>query len=154
MSAKGSTKKKIGFHLEMARFPSWSRGVDIDRPSTWPKYKSGLCKGCWGGCCTLPVEVSAFDLIRLELISEDEAASSLRKVAKRLMKEGVVRSFHPQVQLFVLEQRAGRDCLFLDEKTRLCTVYEKRPEVCRAFPKIGPRPGHCPAVPAQPPARP
>jgi len=89
----------------------------------------------------------------LELISEDEAASSLKKVAKRLIKEGVVRSFHPQVQLFVLEQRAGRDCLFLDEKTRLCSVYEKRPEVCRAFPKIGPRPGHCPSVPAQPPGR-
>jgi Fe-S-cluster containining protein len=94
------------------------------------------------------VEVSAYDLIRLGLISEDEAAVSLKKVAKRLMKEGVVRSFHPQVQLFVLEQRAGRDCLFLDEKTRLCTVYEKRPEVCRQFPKIGPRPGHCPSVPS------
>ena len=140
-----------GPYLESARFPSWSRTVDIDRPSTWPKYKAGMCQGCWGGCCTLPVEVSAFDLIRLELITEDEAAISLKKVAKRLIKEGVVRSFHPQVQLFILEQRAGRDCLYLDEKTRLCTVYEKRPTVCRSFPKIGPKPGFCPSVPAQPP---
>jgi Fe-S-cluster containining protein len=96
------------------------------------------------------VEVSAFDLIRLGVVSEDDAAVSLKKVAKRLMKEGVVRSFHPAVQLFVLEQRAGRDCLYLDAKTRLCTVYEKRPEVCRTFPKIGPKPGYCPCVPKVP----
>ncbi len=142
-----SKKSKVQGQVS-SRFPSWGKGVDIDRPSTWPKYRAGMCRGCWGGCCTLPVEVSAYDLIRLGLISEDEAAVSLKKVAKRLMKEGVVRSFHPQVQLFVLEQRAGRDCLYLDEKTRLCTVYEKRPEVCRQFPKIGPRPGHCPSVPS------
>jgi hypothetical protein len=91
----------------------------------------------------LPVEVSAFDLIRLEFITEDEAASSLKKVARRLMKEGLIQAFQAKSQLFVLEQRNGRDCIFLG-KDRLCTVYEKRPEVCRSFPKIGPRPGHCP----------
>ncbi len=118
--------------------------VSIDRPSTWPKYKSGMCDGCWGGCCTLPVEVSAVDLMRLELITEDEAATSLKKVFRKLHAQGSVRSFHPTSQLFVLEQRGGRDCIYLDPKTRLCTVYEKRPEVCRRFPRIGPRPGHCP----------
>jgi Fe-S-cluster containining protein len=55
-----------------------------------------------------------------------------------------VRSYHPPTGLFILEQRYGRDCVFLDTKTRRCTVYEKRPEVCRRFPKIGPRPGYCP----------
>ena len=105
-----------------------------------------MCDGCWAACCTLPVEVSAYDLMRLELITEDEAASSLKKVAKRLMKEGIVQSFHPPRQLFILEQRFGRDCIFLGED-RLCTVYEARPEVCRKFPKIGPRPGHCPVNP-------
>lgn len=117
--------------------------VHIDRPSTWIKYRSGLCEGCWGGCCTLPVEVSAFDLIRLGLITEDEAAGSLKKVARRLMREGKVRQFSAPAQLFVLEQRNGRDCVFLGAD-RLCTVYAKRPEVCRQFPKIGPRPGFCP----------
>jgi len=114
------------------------------RPSEWTKYKKGLCEGCWAGCCTLPVEVSAFDLMRLELITEDEAASSLKKVARRLIKEGWVQAFQVRSQLFILEQRNGRDCIFLG-KDRLCTVYDKRPEVCRAFPKIGPRPGYCPA---------
>ena len=116
---------------------------DVQRPSTWVKFKKNLCDGCWSGCCTLPLEASAFDLIRLGLITEDEAASSLKKVARRLMKEGYIQAFQAKSQLFVIEQRNGRDCIFLG-KDRLCTVYEKRPEVCRSFPKIGPRPGYCP----------
>jgi Fe-S-cluster containining protein len=119
--------------------------VDAQRPSTWPKYRKGLCEGCWAGCCTLPVEVSASDLIRLELITEEEAAISLKDVAKKLLKKKIIQAFSPKSQLFVLEQRRGDDCLFLGEKDRLCTVYEKRPEVCRKFPTIGPRPGFCPA---------
>jgi Fe-S-cluster containining protein len=117
---------------------------DAQRPSEWIPYRGGMCQGCWGGCCTLPVEASASDLIRLGLITEDEAASSLKKVARRLEREGKVQAFVQSSQLFVLEQRGGRDCIYLHPKTRLCTVYDKRPEVCRQFPKIGPRPGYCP----------
>jgi Fe-S-cluster containining protein len=121
------------------------KGADAQRPSTWIKYRSGLCEGCWAGCCTLPVEVSAFDLIRLGLITEEQAAESLKKVAKDLTARKLIQAYQPKSQLFVLEQRNGRDCIFLG-KDRLCTVYEKRPEVCRRFPKIGPRPGWCPAA--------
>jgi Fe-S-cluster containining protein len=105
-----------------------------------------MCQGCWGGCCTLPVEVSVNDLIRLGLATEDEAAASLKKLARRLQSEGVIQAFVQRSQIFVLEQRAGRDCIFLGEKDRLCTVYEKRPNVCRQFPKIGPKPGFCPQM--------
>jgi Fe-S-cluster containining protein len=119
---------------------------DPQRPSTWVKYAKGMCQGCWGGCCTLPVEVSVNDLIRLGLATEDEAAASLKKLARRLQSEGVIQAFVQRSQIFVLEQRAGRDCIFLGEKDRLCTVYEKRPNVCRQFPKIGPKPGFCPQM--------
>jgi Fe-S-cluster containining protein len=88
--------------------------------------------------------VNANDLIRLELITEEEAAISLKQVAKKLMKQKIIQAYQQKSQLFVLEQRNGRDCIYLDQD-RLCTVYEKRPEVCRKFPKIGPRPGFCPA---------
>jgi Fe-S-cluster containining protein len=125
--------------------PTAFDGIEIDRPSTWPRYRAGMCDGCWAGCCTLPVEASAFDLMRLELLTEDEAAGSLKKAARRLAREGWVRDFNPRTGVFTLEQRGGRDCVFLHEQTRRCTVYDKRPEVCRSFPKIGPRPGHCPA---------
>jgi Fe-S-cluster containining protein len=118
---------------------------DPQKPGTWKPYRNGLCEGCSAGCCTLPLEVSAYDLIRLGVVTEDEAAASLKKVARRLSKEGMVRSFFSKTGVFIIEQRGGRDCYFLDPKTRLCTVYEKRPEVCRTFPKIGPRPGYCPS---------
>jgi len=117
--------------------------TDPQRPSTWVKYKKGLCDGCWGGCCTLPLEVSVVDLIRLGLATEEEAAASLKQIAKKLLKKHIIQAFNAKSQLFIIEQRHGRDCIFLG-KDRLCTVYEKRPEVCRAFPKIGPRPGWCP----------
>ncbi|OFZ53819.1 MAG: hypothetical protein A2428_06785 [Bdellovibrionales bacterium RIFOXYC1_FULL_54_43] len=117
--------------------------TDPQRPSTWVKYKKGLCDGCWGGCCTLPLEVSVVDLIRLGLATEEEAAVSLKQIAKKLLKKRMIQAFNAKSQLFIIEQRHGRDCIFLG-KDRLCTVYEKRPEVCRAFPKIGPRPGWCP----------
>lgn len=116
---------------------------DKDRPSSWKKYQAGMCTSCSAACCTMPVEVKLSDLIRLEVVSEDEAGSSLKKTAKRLMKEGIIVSYRQGTDLFMLAQKANDDCLFLNEK-RLCTVYDKRPEVCRQFPSIGPRPGHCP----------
>src|ERR1700677_264345 len=109
--------------------------IDAQRPSTWVKYKTGLCNGCVAGCCTLPVEVSASDLIRLELITEEEAAVSLKAVARKLFASKTIQAFNNKSQLFVLEQRHGRDCLYLSPD-RLCTVYAKRPEVCRKFPSI------------------
>lgn len=118
--------------------------IDIDRPSTWKIYKTGMCDGCFGGCCTMPVEVKLSDLIRLGVTTEDEAASSMKKLSKRLHKEGIISSYRQGTELFILTQRHGRDCLYLHPQTRLCTVYEKRPEVCRQFPSIGPRPGYCP----------
>lgn len=119
---------------------------DVDRPSTWRSYKKGMCDGCYGSCCTMPVEVRLQDLIRLELTSADEAAGSVKKLAKRLIREGLVVSYRQGTEFFMLAQKANRDCYFLDSKTRLCTVYEKRPDTCREFPSIGPRPGFCPGT--------
>jgi Fe-S-cluster containining protein len=121
--------------------------IDPQHPSAWKSFKKGLCEGCWAGCCTLPVEASPADLVRLELISPAEAEWPLEDVAERLYDERVIQSFDPHEQLFTLAQVSGRDCVFLDGETRRCTVYEKRPEVCRKFPRIGPRPGFCPHSP-------
>ena len=117
--------------------------IDPQRPSEWRKYVKGLCQDCWAGCCTLPLEVSAADLIRLGLTNEEEAAISLKALAKRLIQEKWIQSFNQKTQVFIVAQRSGRDCIFLDEN-RLCTVYDRRPNVCRKFPEIGPRPGFCP----------
>lgn len=92
----------------------------------------------------MPVEVKLSDLIRLGLTDADEANASIKKLAKRLIKEGVISSYRQGTDLFMLTQKANRDCYYLDLKSRRCTVYEKRPDVCRQFPEIGPRPGYCP----------
>jgi len=118
--------------------------TDKDKPWTWVRYREGFCNGCYGSCCTMPVEVKASDLIRLQAADQDEAETSLKKLAKRLSKEGIISSFRESTELFTLSSRPNGDCLFLHEKTRLCTRYEQRPDVCRKFPEIGPRPGFCP----------
>lgn len=118
--------------------------VEIGKPRTWVKFKPSMCASCWGSCCHgMPVEVSVPDMIRLGYLTEREASESLRKASRRLKSEGIIRTFRQSTLIFVLEQRPDGDCIFLD-KNRLCKVYEKRPEICRQFPKIGPKPGFCP----------
>jgi Fe-S-cluster containining protein len=119
--------------------------TDKDRPSTWVKYRNGLCEGCYGSCCTMPVEVRASDLLRLGIATVDEVEGSKKKLGRRLIKERLVMSYREGTDLYMLAHKPNGDCAFLDSKTRLCTVYEKRPDVCREFPSIGPRPGFCPS---------
>ncbi|MBI3544911.1 MAG: YkgJ family cysteine cluster protein [Deltaproteobacteria bacterium] len=116
-------------------------------PDTWRLYKKGLCDDCWAGCCTLPVEARPHDLVRLGLVTQDEIDWSLSDVADQLFKRRIIQHYDPKEGMFTLEQVGGRDCIYLDPRTRRCTVYEKRPDTCRNFPKIGPRPGHCPYKP-------
>ncbi len=119
--------------------------VDKDRPSSWRKYDSLNCTKCKANCCAMPVEVKISDLIRLELTTVDEAENSVKKVAKRLKKEGYISSYREGTEFFMLTQRPNSDCYFLDAKTRLCTVYDKRPDTCRQFPaQVGTRVGYCP----------
>ena len=119
--------------------------VNFDLPSTWVKFRPSLCQGCLALCCSLPLEVDKDDLLRLELISEDEYSGSLKKVAKRLQANKLIKNFRAATGLFTIAQKMDGTCLFLSESNQ-CTVYEKRPRVCRDFPKIGPRPGYCPCI--------
>jgi len=117
--------------------------VDIARPSTWVPFKPSLCEGCFAGCCTLPVEVNAADLLRMGLANEDETRGSLKKLARRLASEGRIVSFRARSGLFILTQKPNGDCVYLDAN-RKCQIYAKRPDTCRNFPTIGPRSGYCP----------
>lgn len=113
----------------------------------WTKFHSRLCDSCFASCChNIDVQVSVSDLVRLGLIGKEEAQTSLVDAVKRLKKIGVLRASKTGPLVFTLGQKKNLDCVFLDTKTRRCTVYETRPEICRQFPKIGPRPGHCPYV--------
>ncbi len=121
------------------------RIVDVDRLETWSKYKSGLCETCAANCCTMPLEVQLSDLVRLELVDPFEAENvEPRLIARRLLKMRLIDHYNPKHNIFTMARRASGDCNFLDARTRLCTVYGKRPETCRLHPqKKSPRPGFC-----------
>jgi hypothetical protein len=109
-----------------------------------------MCGGCVSSCCTLPVEVKIKDLIRIGIVDEFERGEPAKNIAKRLQKEGIVERYNQKSEIFTLQRMSNNDCLYLDRKSRLCTIYEKRPDTCRNHPKIGPRPGYCAYVPKTP----
>ena len=117
--------------------------ADLEKLSSWIKYRAGLCDNCQATCCTMPVEVKTSDLVRIGLIDEFEAGEPAKQIAKRLMKTGKITHFNFRNSIFTLARRANNDCIYLDVQTRRCSIYDKRPNTCRNHPQIGPRPGYC-----------
>lgn len=119
--------------------------VDVDRTETWTRHRSGLCDSCAANCCTMPVEIRLPDLVRLGLVDAFEAEhEEPRLIARRLVKGKQVERYNQKDGIFTMARRANGDCQFLDEATRRCSVYDKRPGTCRKHPQVGPRPGYCP----------
>jgi Fe-S-cluster containining protein len=117
--------------------------VSITNPKSWVKYNPKNCMNCMSGCCTLPVKVNAEDLYQMGLIEAYQVNGPLKRIANRLIKQGVLRSFSQKSQLGTLERRKNNDCVFLN-KDRKCIIYERRPFICRSFPKFSANPGNCP----------
>jgi len=117
--------------------------ADVENTTTWAKYSKKLCNYCSAVCCSLAVEVKAQDLIRLELMDEFELEDNPKKIAKRMIKQGVIEHYHSKTGTFTLSRMANGDCFYLDQKSRRCTVYHSRPDTCRNHPQIGPRAGYC-----------
>ena len=69
----------------MIKLPSVQ--ADINAIDTWAKYTKKLCSHCDAVCCSLPVEVRASDLIRMELMDSFELEDDLKLVARRLIKQ-------------------------------------------------------------------
>jgi Fe-S-cluster containining protein len=120
--------------------------VNKDLPKTWIQYKSSLCSSCQATCCTMPVEITAEDLVRLEKVESDEISQNPKKVANRLIREGMISQYREKTGLFTVTQKSNSDCYFLDSN-RMCTVYEKRPGVCRKFPtEMSRKINYCPYI--------
>jgi uncharacterized protein len=118
-------------------------GSDVDRTDTWVKYRAGMCTTCRATCCSMPTEVRFDDLVRLGLVDAFEANIPAKQIAKRLFAQRVIEHFNGRDQIYTLARRTSGDCLYLDAKSRLCTVYANRPNTCRKHPEVGPRPGFC-----------
>ncbi|MBA4137294.1 MAG: hypothetical protein C0518_08265 [Opitutus sp.] len=65
------------------------------------------CAGC-GSCCHLVVELRAGDDVPEEFVVEHAGARCM-------------------------DQRGDGACVALDPTTRLCTIYDRRPQTCRDF---------------------
>ncbi|CAK9891723.1 MULTISPECIES: YkgJ family cysteine cluster protein [Pseudomonas] len=127
--------------------PTLIAAAEVDRLETWQKYQSHMCGGCNSTCCTLPTEVKIKDLIRMGVVDEFEVGEPPKNIAKRLQKDGIIQRFNQKSGIFTLAQMSNDDCLYLDRKSRMCTIYDKRPDTCRNHPRIGPRPGYCAYIP-------
>jgi Fe-S-cluster containining protein len=86
------------------------------------------CLNCPSYCCTYPrIPVTRRDVARLAKRFGLDASEAERRFTKPAPgKERVLR--HQRDELF------GSACRFLDLETRLCTIHESRPEICRGHP--------------------
>jgi uncharacterized protein len=107
------------------RFPAMTNG----KPFPIPVRVKYSCAKCPAYCCSYPdIEVTPRDIERLarhfavdykvaeERFTKCDAAGKVRVLRHR--KDTVFDSV----------------CVFLDQETRRCTVYESRPAVCRDYP--------------------
>lgn len=90
-----------------------------------PKYD---CTDCVGYCCSIydRVDVTKKDLKRLARyfgLSEEKTKK------KYTTKVDGIRALK-KVEDGIFDQT----CIFLDQTTRLCSIYEGRPEACREWP--------------------
>lgn len=90
------------------------------------------CDRCPAYCCSYPrITVNRRDLKRLARHFEVTPAAARRKFTKPGEEPGERVLRHQRDEIY------GSVCRFLDVETRQCTVYEARPEICRAYPGSG-----------------
>jgi Fe-S-cluster containining protein len=78
------------------------------------------CDKCGACCCTFPVFVSINDIRR-----EPRLKAAVVAVAPWESRQGADFQLHPLPFL--------NGCQFLDQDSKLCRIYETRPDVCRRF---------------------
>ena len=85
------------------------------------------CSKCPAYCCSYDrIVVTKRDVNRLAKHFDIDPETALRRFTKIAEGEQVLR--HQKDEIY------GRICMFLDLKTRRCTVYEARPGVCHEYP--------------------
>jgi Fe-S-cluster containining protein len=87
------------------------------------------CDRCPAYCCSytrIPVESSDVERLAQYFGLTPEAAA--RKFTKKGEEPGEVILRHLPDKVY------GTACRFLDRETRICTIYEARPEICRDYP--------------------
>jgi Fe-S-cluster containining protein len=85
------------------------------------------CSKCPAYCCSYDnIGVSKRDIARLAKHFEIDAETAAKRFTKASSEGPVLR--HQKDEVY------GSVCMFLDTKTRRCTIYEARPGVCHEYP--------------------
>ena len=85
------------------------------------------CSKCPAYCCSYDqIEQKELDIRRLAKHLDLDREVFLKRYTKQGDELPILR--HHKDKLY------GTTCVFLDSKTRRCTVYEARPNVCRTYP--------------------
>ena len=103
---------------------------DIRKPEADPWYSSGLsfeCTQC-GNCCSGPEAGYVW-------VTKDEVLALAAAIGMSNRLEEFEHKFTRQVgTLTSLVEYSDGDCIFLDPKSRTCSVYDSRPAQCRTWP--------------------
>ncbi len=90
------------------------------------EFKEVNCECRCGECCRrLLIEVELDDAEREPKIKELGSPT--------YADERLTRSGKRELEGYLLNSRDGMACVFLDQETNLCTIYETRPLACRFF---------------------
>ena len=103
----------------------------MTKPKKNPPRQSYNCLKCPGYCCTYPrICVTQEDIA---LLAEHHGLTH-KQAAKKFTKDG-----HEPGEIILRRQEDehfGTACMFLDQESRGCTIYEGRPTICREFPGV------------------
>ena len=89
------------------------------------------CDNCPAYCCSYPrIILEKKDLKKLARFFGLSVLEARRKFTKKGAEPGERILRHRKDEVF------GTVCRFLDRDTRMCTVYEARPEICRDYPGL------------------
>lgn len=103
----------------------------MDIPKLELKKKSAKrfnCLKCPAYCCSYErIDVTQRDIVRLAKHFGVTPEQALRRFTK--IKEGDRVLRHQQDTVY------KSICMFIDQETRRCTVYDARPAVCRQYPE-------------------
>jgi Fe-S-cluster containining protein len=93
------------------------------------KRKHYNCLKCPAYCCSYSlIPANDRDVKRIARHFGVSAATAREKYTKVGDKES------PRVLRHTNDEHFISSCMFLDKKERRCTIYEARPQICRAFP--------------------
>ena len=104
-----------------------SKNNSIPATAEQPWYKDGLrfeCTGC-GNCCTGAPGYVWVNQAEIKALADHLDLPVAQFEKKYVRKIGVRRS---------LKEFANYDCVFFDNQSRKCNVYEFRPRQCRTWP--------------------